>query len=44
MKPSLAGGALAIVLLIALVVASSTLFSVYQTRQAWSCGSASQCG
>jgi hypothetical protein len=41
MKPSLASGALAIVLLIAPV---STLFTVYQTRQAWSCGSASQCG
>jgi modulator of FtsH protease HflC len=34
MKPSLAGGALAVVLLIALIVAYSTLFTVYQTRQA----------
>ena len=34
MKPSLAGGALAIVLLIVLVVAYSTFFTVYQTRQA----------
>jgi membrane protease subunit HflC len=34
MKPSLAGGALAIILLIALVVAYSTLFTVYQTKQA----------
>jgi hypothetical protein len=29
MKPSLAGGALAVLLLIALVVAYSTLFTVY---------------
>jgi membrane protease subunit HflC len=34
MKPSLAGGVLAIVLLIVLVVAYSTFFTVYQTRQA----------
>jgi regulator of protease activity HflC (stomatin/prohibitin superfamily) len=34
MKPSVAGGAIAIVLLIALVVAYSTFFTVYQTRQA----------
>jgi membrane protease subunit HflC len=34
MKLSLAGGALAVVLLIALVVAYSTFFTVYQTRQA----------
>ena len=34
MKPSLAGGALAVLLLIALVVAYSTLFTVYQTKQA----------
>jgi modulator of FtsH protease HflC len=34
MKLSLAGAALAIVLLIALVVAYSTLFTVYQTKQA----------
>ncbi len=34
MKLSLAGGALAVVLLIALVVAYSTFFAVYQTRQA----------
>ena len=34
MKPSLAGGAIAILLLIALVVAYSTLFTVYQTKQA----------
>jgi modulator of FtsH protease HflC len=34
MRPSLAGGALAVVLLIALVVAYSTFFTVYQTRQA----------
>ena len=34
MKPSLAGGAIAIVLLILLVVAYSTFFTVYQTRQA----------
>jgi membrane protease subunit HflC len=34
MKPSLAGGAIAIVLLILLVVAYSTFFIVYQTRQA----------
>ncbi|HEY4738804.1 MAG TPA: protease modulator HflC [Xanthobacteraceae bacterium] len=34
MRPSLAGGALAIILLIALVVAYSTLFTVYQTKQA----------
>jgi membrane protease subunit HflC len=34
MKLSLAGGALAVLLLIALVVAYSTLFTVYQTKQA----------
>jgi modulator of FtsH protease HflC len=34
MKPSFAGGALAVLLLIALVVAYSTLFTVYQTKQA----------
>jgi membrane protease subunit HflC len=34
MKPSLVGGAAAIVLLIAVVVAYSTFFTVYQTRQA----------
>jgi modulator of FtsH protease HflC len=34
MKPSLAGGAIAILLLITLVVAYSTLFTVYQTKQA----------
>ena len=34
MRPSLAGGALALILLIALVVAYSTFFTVYQTRQA----------
>ena len=34
MKPSFAGGAVAIVLLIVLVVAYSTLFTVHQTRQA----------
>ena len=34
MRLSLAGGALALVLLIALVVAYSTFFTVYQTRQA----------
>ena len=34
MKPSLAGGALAVLLLIALVVAYSTLFTGYQTKQA----------
>jgi len=34
MRPSLAGGALAILLLIALVVAYSTFFTVYQTKQA----------
>ena len=34
MRPSLAGGAVALVLLIALVVAYSTFFTVYQTRQA----------
>jgi len=34
MRPSLAGGALAIILLIALVVAYSTFFTVYQTKQA----------
>ena len=34
MKPSLAGGALAVVLLIALVIACSTFFTVYQTRRA----------
>jgi modulator of FtsH protease HflC len=34
MRLSLAGAALAVVLLIALVVAYSTLFTVYQTRQA----------
>ena len=34
MKPSLAGGALALVLLIVLIVAYSTLFTVYQTKQA----------
>ena len=34
MKPSLAGGALAVLLLIALVVAYSTLFTVYKTKQA----------
>ena len=34
MKPSLAGGALAVVLLIVLVIAHSTFFTVYQTRQA----------
>ena len=34
MKPSLAGGALAILLLIALIVAYSTFFTVYQTKQA----------
>jgi modulator of FtsH protease HflC len=34
MKLSLAGGALALVLLIALVVAYSTFFTVYQTKQA----------
>jgi membrane protease subunit HflC len=34
MKPSLAGGAVAVVLLIVLVVAYSTFFTVYQTRQA----------
>jgi membrane protease subunit HflC len=34
MKPSLVGGAAAIVLLIAAVVAYSTFFTVYQTRQA----------
>jgi membrane protease subunit HflC len=34
MKPSLVGGATAIVLLIAAIVAYSTFFTVYQTRQA----------
>ncbi len=34
MKLSLAGGALAVVLLIALIVGYSTFFTVYQTRQA----------
>ena len=34
MRPSLAGGALAVILLIALVVAYSTFFTVYQTKQA----------
>jgi regulator of protease activity HflC (stomatin/prohibitin superfamily) len=34
MKPNLAGGALAIVLLIVLAVAYSTFFIVYETRQA----------
>ena len=34
MRPSLAGGALAIILLIALVVAYSTFFTLYQTKQA----------
>jgi modulator of FtsH protease HflC len=34
MRPSLAGGALAILLLIALVVAYGTFFTVYQTKQA----------
>ena len=34
MKPSLAGGVLAIVLLIALVVAYSTFITIYQTKQA----------
>jgi membrane protease subunit HflC len=34
MRPSLAGGVLAILLLIALVVAYSTFFTVYQTKQA----------
>jgi len=34
MKPSLAGGVLAIVLLTALVVAYSTFFTIYQTKQA----------
>ena len=34
MRPSLAGGAIAVILLIALVVAYSTFFTVYQTRQA----------
>ncbi|MFZ0426165.1 MAG: protease modulator HflC [Xanthobacteraceae bacterium] len=34
MKPSLVGGAAAVVLLIAVVLAYSTFFTVYQTRQA----------
>src|SRR5262249_62381233 len=34
MRMSLAGGALAVLLLIVLVVAYSTIFTVYQTRQA----------
>ena len=34
MRPSLASGALAVLLLIALVVAYSTFFTVYQTKQA----------
>jgi modulator of FtsH protease HflC len=34
MKPSLAGGALAVLLLIALVIAYSTFFTIYQTKQA----------
>jgi len=34
MRPSLAGGVLAVLLLIALVVAYSTFFTVYQTKQA----------
>ena len=34
MRPSLAGAALAVILLIALVVAYSTFFTVYQTKQA----------
>ena len=34
MRPSLAGGALAVILLIALVVAYGTFFTVYQTKQA----------
>jgi modulator of FtsH protease HflC len=34
MKPSLFGGAVAVVLLIVLIVAYSTFFTVYQTRQA----------
>ncbi len=34
MKPGLVGGAVAVVLLIAIVVAYSTFFTVYQTRQA----------
>ena len=34
MRPSLAGGTLAVLVLIALVVAYSTLFTVYQTKQA----------
>jgi membrane protease subunit HflC len=34
MRPSLAGGALAVLLLIALVIAYSTFFTVYQTKQA----------
>jgi membrane protease subunit HflC len=34
MKPSLIGGAVAVVLLMAVVVAYSTFFTVYQTRQA----------
>jgi membrane protease subunit HflC len=34
MKPSLVGGAAAVLLLIAVVVAYSTFFTVYQTRQA----------
>ena len=34
MRPSLAGAALAIILLIALVLAYGTFFTVYQTKQA----------
>ena len=34
MKPSLAGGAAAVVLLLAVIVGYSTFFTVYQTRQA----------
>jgi modulator of FtsH protease HflC len=34
MKPSLAGGALAVLLLIVLIVGYSTLFTVFQTKQA----------
>ena len=34
MRPSLAGGALTVLLLIALVIAYSTFFTVYQTKQA----------
>ncbi len=43
MRLSLTGGAIAVILLIAVIVGYGTFFTVYQTIRPWWSGSASPC-